>query len=610
MLSQNEIRRRAEIFAGEWKDDSYEKGEKDSFYNEFFHVFGIKRRSVALFELGVKKLDNKHGFIDLFWQKKLIAEHKSAGFSLDAAMEQAEEYCLAVDENIRPRYMLACDFQNFRLIDLEERKEWGFKLSEFPNKIEHFGFMTDRADPDYQDSEDAVNIKASEMMGKIYDALKESGYATHDSEYLLTRLTFCMFADDTGIFDPHGMFANYLQDRTAEDGSDLGPKMMELFQVLNTDYKARQSNLDEDLVQFPYINGDLFKNQIRIPAFNSKMRELFINACKFDWSKISPAIFGSLFQSVMDDKERREKGAHYTTEINILKVIEPLFLDALTDEFESIKSRKDSHRKKNLEKFQDRLANLTFFDPACGSGNFLIIAYREIRKLELKIIRELHDTKQHLMDVSMLSKIDVDKFYGIELNEFSARIAETALWMMDHLMNNELSKQFGISYTRIPLKKSPNIVNADALVMDWNELLPSSKCSYILGNPPYGGSKVTTVEQRNQIKRIADLGKSGGTLDYVTGWFLKAGDYVNKQTTIGFVATNSITQGEQVGQLWPVLFNEYGLEIIFAHRPFKWESPTKGKAHVIVVILGLATYCTNFMKTAGVQNSVDALPDG
>ena len=592
MLSQNEIRARAGKFAEDWKDANYEKGETQSFYNDFFNVFGIQRRNVAAYEKQVKRLNDKNGFIDLFWPKILLIEQKSAGHDLNKAMQQADEYFLGLPENIRPRFMLACDFQNFHLVDLEERTEYHFKLSELPNKVEYFNFMRGIIQHEIKE-EDPVNIQASEMIGKIYDNLETSRYGKHDMEYLLTRLTYCLFADDTGIFESH-IFQNYLSNRTSEDGSDLGNKLIQLFQVLNTPEKSRQLYLDEDLTKFPYIDGNLFNEMIVIPAFDSKTRSLLIEASNFNWEKVSPAIFGSLFQSVMNKDERRESGGHYTQESNIMKIIEPLFLDELKEEFERIKSRKDSHRKKELEKFQDKLANLKFFDPACGSGNFLIIAYREIRRLELEIIRELHDKKTKLLDVSKLAKVDVDQFYGIEINDFSCRIAETALWMMDHIMNVELSLEYGETYARIPLKKHPHIWNTDALEIDWNEILPSSECSYILGNPPYGGAKIQNAKQREQIKLIASLGKSGGTLDYVSGWFLKAAKYVNDTTPIGFVATNSITQGEQVGQLWSTLLEKHGLKLNFAHRQFKWESEARGKAAVIVVILGLAKY--NMMK--------------
>ena len=327
------------------------------------------------------------------------------------------------------------------------------------------------------------------------------------------------------------------------------------------------------------------------------MRGALLDACRFDWSNISPAIFGALFQSVMDPAERRAQGAHYTTEKNILKVIEPLFMDDLRAEFERLRARRDSRRLAELRRFQAKLGGMTFFDPACGCGNFLIVAYRELRALEIEVLKEVHSeflvrlermTGGSDLPSDQLSCIDVDQFYGIELGEFPARIAETALWMMDHIMNNRLSLEFGQTFVRIPLEKSPHIVHGDALETDWTELLPSGNCSFVFGNPPFVGAKYQTVDQRAQVRGIAALGKGGGTLDYVAAWFIKAGEYVKAgDARIGFVATNSITQGEQVAQLWPVLFGRCKLEIAFAHRTFAWGSDARGKAHVHVVILGL-----------------------
>ena len=350
--------------------------------------------------------------------------------------------------------------------------------------------------------------------------------------------------------------------------------------------------IDEDLARFPYVNGDLFAAQLTIPDFNAAMRTALVDACRFDWTAISPAIFGALFQSVMEPAQRRALGAHYTTEKNILKVIEPLFLDDLRAEFNRLRARKDSHRRAELTAFHERLGKMQFFDPACGCGNFLIIAYRELRELEIELLRELRRGRsgemQQVLDTAVLSRVTVDQFYGIELGEFAARIAETALWMMDHIMNNRLSLAFGQSYVRIPLEGSPPIRNADALEVDWADVLPPEDCFFVFGNPPFGGAKFQSDEQRAQVRRIAALGKTGGTLDYVTAWFVKAGEYVQKgQARIGFVATNSITQGEQVAQLWPILFERCGLEIAFAHRTFAWGSDARGKARVHVVIIGL-----------------------
>ena len=406
------------------------------------------------------------------------------------------------------------------------------------------------------------------------------------------RVVFCMFADDTGVFEPRDMFLDFVETRTSEDGADIGPWLAQLFEVLDTPEDERAATLDEDLARFPYVNGDLFQGHLRTFSFDTAMRGALLDACRFDWSNISPAIFGALFQSVMDPAERRAQGAHYTTEKNILKVIEPLFMDDLRAEFERVRKRRGRGRLAALRQLQAKLGGLTFFDPACGCGNFLIIAYRELRLLEIEVIREIREgtsgAGQAVLDAAWQSAVDVDQFYGIELGEFPARIAETALWMMDHIMNNRLSLEFGQTFVRIPLEKSPHIIHGDALETEWSGLLPSGDCSFVLGNPPFVGAKYQTAEQRAQVRGIAALGKSGGTLDYVAAWFIKAGEYVNgSKARIGFVATNSITQGEQVAQLWPVLFGRCKLEIAFAHRTFAWGSDARGKAHVHVVILGL-----------------------
>ena len=586
-LSWNEIRVRAAAFVQEWCDTVRESSDTQSFYNDFFEIFGVKRRTVARYEQHVKKLDNRSGYIDLFWPGVLLVEQKSAGRQLKDAYDQAGEYFDALKESERPRYILVSDFQSFELHDLDERSTLAFPLKDLPKHVEAFGFILGVQRRAFRD-QDPVNIRAAELVGRLHDALHESGYRGHDLERFLVRIVFCLFADDTGIFEPRDSFLDFIETRTGEDGSDTGARLVELFQVLDTPDTYRHTTRDEDLTRFPYVNGELFNGSLRIPAFDAAMRRALLDACHFDWSNISPAIFGALFQSIMDPKERRAMGAHYTTEKNILKVIEPLFMDDLRAEFARLKSRKDSRRLAGLQDFQRKLGGMRFFDPACGCGNFLIIAYRELRALEIEVLKEIHYKGQKDAMAQDLSLIDVDQFYGIELNEFPARIAETALWMMDHIMNNRLSLEFGQIYARIPLQTAPHIVHGDALEIDWTTLLPAEECSFVFGNPPFVGAKFQTPEQREQVHRIAALGKGGGTLDYVTAWFIKAGDYVQTSNArIGFVSTNSITQGEQVGQLWPVLFDRCKLEIAFAHRTFAWGSDARGKANVHVVIIGL-----------------------
>ena len=513
-LSWNEVRARAAAFADDWRDAAYEKGETQSFYNAFFEVFGVRRRSVARYEAHVAKLDNHSGFIDLFWPGVLIVEQKSAGRDLKAAYQQAGEYFDALRERDRPRYILVSDFQTFELHDLDERETITFALADLPAHVEAFGFILGVQRRTFRD-QDPANIKAAELVGRLHDALADAGHRGHDLERFLVRVVFCMFADDTGVFEPRDIFLDFIETRTGEDGADLGPWLAQLFEVLDTPEDERAATLDVDLARFPFVNGDLFKGHLRTFSFDATMRGALLDACRFDWSNISPAIFGALFQSVMDPAERRAQGAHYTTEKNILKVIEPLFMDDLHTEFERLKARKDSRRRAELRRFQEKLGRLTFLDPACGCGNFLIIAYRELRLLEIEVIREIRDatavTAQMVLDTAWQSVVDVDQFYGIELGEFAARIAETALWMMDHIMNNRLSLEFGQSFVRIPLEKSPHIVHGDALETKWSDLLPPGDCAFVFGNPPFVGAKFQTDEQREMVRGIAALGKSGGT---------------------------------------------------------------------------------------------------
>lgn len=597
-LSWNEIRARAAAFTREWEGARYEKGETQSFYNDFFEIFGVRRRSVARYEEHVKKLNDKTGFIDLFWPGVLIVEQKSAGRDLAKAYGQAGEYFDALKDIDRPRYILVSDFQSFELYDLDEREQIAFRLPDLAKHVDKFSFILGVQKRTFRD-QDPVNIAAAELIGKLHDALEDSGFTGHDLERFLVRLVFCLFADDTGVFEPRGIFLEFLEIRTRQDGSDLGGWLTKLFEVLDTEEERRSKHLDEDLAQFPYINGDLFKGATRIPDFNSAMREALIEASRFDWSPISPAIFGSLFQSVMDRAERRQQGAHYTTEKNILKVIGPLFLDDLRAEFEKLKTLR-TNRKARLGEFQDKLSRLRFLDPACGCGNFLVIAYRELRALELELLQALHEgSDQLVLDVSALSKIDVDQFAGIEIGEFAARIAETAIWMMDHIMNSRLSLAFGKSYVRIPLKKSPVIRYADALAINWADVIAPKQCSYIFGNPPFVGHQWRTKEQQAGMHAVWGRDGQVNRLDYVTCWFHKAVEFLKagSPARIAFVATNSISQGEQASILWSWLYAQ-GITAFFAHRTFQWTSESRGKAAVHCVIIGLTkdtpSSCTIF----------------
>jgi hypothetical protein len=587
-LDWNDIRAQAAKFSEEWKDAHYERGETQTFYNEFFELFGVTRRRVASFEHGVDLPENKRGYLDLFWKGKLLVEQKSKGRDLKPARKQALNYFPGLKEHELPRYILLSDFQSFELydLDIDPDKPIRFRLPELPDHVQDFGFIVGQERRIFRD-QDPANIHASEMMGALHDALEASGYKGHALERFLVRLLFCLFADDTGIFQPLGIFEDFIKN-TREDGADVGPALGQLFQVLNSPEDDRNKTITAELKAFPYINGDLFKEILPLPYFNREMRDKLLNVCGFRWEIISPAIFGSLFQSVMNKEERRKKGGHYTSEKNILKVIEPLFMDDLKAEFARLTIRRDTGRKKAIEDFHDKLSKLRFFDPACGCGNFLVIAYRELRDLEITVLTERFGDGKTVLDIASLSTVNVDQFVGIEIEEFPVRIAEVAMWMTDHIMNVKLSAAFGKSYLRIPLKTSPNIQHDDALEIDWADVLAPERCSYIFGNPPFIGAKYQSEKQRGQIRQIASLGGSGGSLDYVCAWFIKASEYIRwSRAKIGFVATSSITQGEQVAQLWPLLFGRYKLEIAFAHRTFQWFSDAKGKAHVHCVIIGL-----------------------
>ncbi len=583
-ISWNEIKNRALQFSKEWIDETRERAEKDTFWNDFFNVFGISRRRVATFEKPVKKLGDKQGFVDLFWKGTLLVEHKSKGKNLDKAYEQATDYFPGLKEHELPKYILVSDFENIKLYDLEEKTEHEFQLKDFYKNVKLFGFIAGYQKRTFKE-EDPVNVKAAELMGKLHDQLKNFGYEGHPLEVYLVRLLFCLFADDTGIFEKD-IFKEFIDTKTNEDGSNLGALIAQFFQVLNTPREKRLTNLDEHLNAFPYINGKLFEEPLPIAAFNSKMREILLEASSLDWGKISPAIFGSLFQSVMNPEERRNLGAHYTSEKNILKLIKPLFLDELREEFKKVKTSKPK-----LHEFHKKLSTLKFLDPACGSGNFLIITYRELRQLEIEILRELFKSDELVTDISDIIWLDVDQFYGIEYDEFAARITETAMWLIDHQMNMKISEEFGQYFARLPLRKAAKIVNTNALRIDWQEVVPKTELSYILGNPPFYGKQYQTKEQKEDMKLVFAGVKGAGVLDYVTAWYIRAAQYIqNTKIKVAFVSTNSISQGEQVGILWNELFNKYDIKIHFAHRTFNWKNKAKGKAAVHVVIIGFSNF--------------------
>lgn len=583
-LSWNEIKDRAVKFSKEWKDTTNEEADAKPFLDAFFDVFGITRKKIGTFEHRVKKLSDADGYIDLLWKGTILVEMKSRGKNLDRAFQQAIDYTHGLKQNELPKYVLVCDFHIFRLYDTEEQTTLEFTIDELVLNVQSFGYLLGYQKKTYKE-QDPANIKAAELMGKLHDRLEEIGYEGHPLEVYLVRILFCLFAEDTTIFDKQ-QFQDYIEHRTAEDGSDLASKIQELFQVLNTAKDKRFKNLDEQLNDFPYVNGKLFEEILPMASFDSKMRQALLDCCYIDWSKISPAIFGSMFQSVMNPKERRNLGAHYTSESNILKLIKPLFLDELWAEFESIKGNKNK-----LPEFHKKISQLKFLDPACGCGNFLVITYRELRLLELEVLRATYKSGQGVLDISDIIWLDVDMMYGIEYEEFPARIAEVALWLIDHQMNMLISNEFGQYFARLPLKKSAKIVHGDALEVNWEEVVAKNQLSYIIGNPPFIGSKIMSQFQRNQIVKEFENSKGCGVLDYVSGWYLKAAKYIqNTKIKVAFVSTNSIVQGEQTSILWGQMIKKYGIKIHFAHRTFKWSNEAKGNAAVYCVIVGFANF--------------------
>jgi hypothetical protein len=616
-ISWNEIRHNAIKFSREWAGVKSESAEKQTFWNEFFQVFGIKRRVVASFEEAVKKISGDYGYIDLFWPGVLLVEHKGLGKDLRKAETQAFDYIrnLANDPKRHdeiPRYIIVSDFARIAIHDLEPEEQRDlplfdkkrgttheFPLTEFHKNVQHFAFIPGYKQHTLQE-QDPANIEAAEIMGELHDALEAGGYQGHDLERFLVRVLFCLFAEDTGIFERES-FHLFIENRTAEDGSDLGQCLARLFEVLNTPPEKRQKNLDETLAQFPYVNGDLFSEHLGFADFNRDMRNALLASTRKDWSQISPAIFGSLFQSIMQPKARRQIGAHYTSERDILKVIRSLFLDDLRAELETRKADKSTARRARLEEFHQKLCKLTFFDPACGCGNFLVIGYRELRQIELELLTELmaagHGKEKGtireftLDEINRLSQVDVDQFYGIEIGEWPARIAEVALWLMDHQMNLKVSEAFGQLYQRLPLKKSPHIHCANALRVDWKTVLLPERCSYVLGNPPFVGKHYQNKEQKSDMVYVFREFKNIGDIDYVVSWFYRAAEYIQgTRIKVGFVATNSITQGEQVPLVWGLLFDRFKIKIHLAHRTFPWESEARGKAHVHVVIIGFGAF--------------------
>jgi len=590
-LNINTIRQRAAAFAKDFAKAGYEMGEAQNFIRGLCNVFGLEYRRAVRFEERVNKLGGKKGRIDGFFPGKLLVEMKSAGEDMDKAYIQATEYFPGLKDEEMPDYVLVCDFANLHLYNqVTKDPPFKVKLADFPQNIEPFLFMAEYEAVAIREEQKANELAAEKMAG-LHDAIKATGYEGKDLETYLVRLLFCLFADDTALFDRKGIFLDYLINHTKVDGSDLHGALIALFDTLNRPKDKRHKNIPEHLDQFPYVNGALFQDSLAQCYFDEAVRRTLVECAHLDWSQISPAIFGSLFQAIMhfDDeastaktKKRREFGAHYTSETNILKAIKPLFLDRLRDELITIR-----RSPKKLKDFHQRLSTLNFFDPACGCGNFLVIAYRELRLLELEVIEVLWGkdlTGQ--MDVDTLILCNVNQFHGIEIDPSAAQIAKVALWLTDHQMNLEVQR-FGNYYRRLPLEKQGNIVRGNALRIDWASVLPPEHCSYLMGNPPFVGYSYQTKEQKADLERVFMGLKGAGVLDYVCAWYVKAADYIQANPTVpvAFVSTNSICQGEQVTLLWGYLLAK-GIRIQFAHRTFRWSNEGRGVAAVHCVIVG------------------------
>lgn len=598
-MNRAEIRRRARDFANEWADATSEQSERQPFWDAFYTVFGLARRHVAVYEEAAQRASTgRGGWIDLLQPGEMAVEHKSRGENLDAAMGQLEDYLAHLKPADVPWLLVACDFARFRWRNLETQESGEFALENLEDNLDLFWWLAGGDTPqEAGQPEVEANLQATELLAALHDELKASGYPDHDMREWLTRILFCLFADDTEVWE-RKLFETFIESRTADDGSDLGPQVNYVFQVLNTPRDRRSPAMDEHLSELAYVNGDLFEHPLSIPSCSETVRDALRRASRYNWGKVSPAIFGSLFQNVMTPAERRELGAHYTTEENILRTIRPLFLDELEAELESASTLPA------LQRFHDKLADLTFFDPACGCGNFLVIAYRELRRLETETLRRIstkqagrsagsrgrrttHRAGQLVASLEFLCRVKVDQFYGIEIEEFPALIARTALYLADHLANRAVSAEFGEHYVRFPIPASPHVKIGNALEMDWNAVIPNSEVDYVFGNPPFSGHRTRTKAQSDEMRSVWGKGYAKW-LDYVTSWYRRALDYdESRSVRFAFVSTNSISQGEQVARLWQPLLDA-GYRIDFAFKTFAWTSEARGRAHVHVVIIGFS----------------------
>lgn len=609
MLTQAEQRKAAREFAQKWKGKGYEKGESAKFWLSLLQdVYGIKHPDEFIRFEDKVMLDNT-SFIDGYIpsthvlieqksiEKDLRKPIKQSDGSLLSPFQQAKRYSAELPYSERPRWIVTSNFEEFHIYDME--KPGGepevVLLKELENDYYRMLFLVDEEDEHIQ-KEIEVSIKAGELVGVLYDALlkeyknPEDEKTLKDLNVLCVRLVFCFYAEDAGLFASHGLFHDYLDKYKDVNFRDA---LIKVFRVLNQKIEDRDPYLEDDLASFPYVNGGLFEDKgVIIPRINDEIIDIILNkaSANFDWSHISPTIFGGVFESTLNPETRRSGGMHYTSIKNIHKVTDPLFMNELNEEFEEIKEIKvERTRNKRLKKLQDKMASLKFLDPASGSGNFLTETYLSLRRLENKIIKLLYG-EQIFMGISHNPiKVSIDQFYGIEINDFAVTVSRTALWIAEAQMFIETEDIIHANIDFLPLKSSANIVEANALKIDWEDIISKKETSYIMGNPPFIGARFMNSSQKEDMKKVFGKIKGLGNLDYVSCWYKKASEYIdNTEIECAFVSTNSITQGEQVAILWGNLYTENEISINFAYPTFIWDSEANQKAHVHCVIVGFS----------------------
>ena len=583
-------RHAASEFVKKWAGTTDEQQNSQMFWTEFFQeILNIKDLKAAGIEFEKKVISSTKGTttrIDVFWKDMFLIEQKSAGKDLDAAEAQALQYVKSLPPLLRPPAVIICDFVQIRIVDVILKKSVEFSVASLPDNLHRIEELIHHRTDGALQEQVVADQRAAQLMADLYIELEKFGYEGHEASVFLVRILFCLFADDTAMWK-RDIFKNLVKD-THDSGSDLGPRLSQLFLILNTPKSDRRGPLDPTLTDFPYVNGGVF-SEILVPInFNSPMRKALIQACDYDWSQINPTIFGALFQNIKSKEERHANGEHYTTESNIEKIINPLFLDELNQKVEY--SWESSSK---LKKLQQEIGCIQLLDPACGCGNFLITSYKRLRQLELDLIvriKELDGTtgQTSMFDVATDLKVSVKQLHGIEYVEWSSQIAKVAIYLADHQENLKLESVLGVTSNRFPLVESANIIHANALQIDWNDVCPASSQTFVLGNPPFLGSSWQTDLQRADSKRIWDHVKGSSSLDYVANWYLLAANYAKGTgAKCAFVSTNSITQGEQPAILWSELYS-LGFDIDFAHRTFSWFSDVKGQAAVHCVVIGFS----------------------